>query len=113
MIEPAALLAAYTDALNRYDLDAVEHMFAEDAVYASPGLAHEMRGRKAIMSAFRNYFAEHTDQINEDLDIQVLDSKTVECRWTLRSLKSQRSGVQRVVFNATDQIARIDVSDDP
>ena len=108
----AALLADYTAALNRYDFNAVESMFAESAVYVSPGLNGEIKGRAAIMAAFRSYFAEHADQVNIDEDVRALDANTLQARWRLESSKSKRSGMQIINFNAEGEIQRIAVLDD-
>ena len=105
-------LAAYTAALNRYDLSAVEEMFAEDAIYISPGLHGAIHGRAAIIAAFRSYFAEHVDQVNVDEDARALDAHTLQARWRLESSKSKRSGKQIINFNAEGEIQRIEVLDD-
>ena len=107
-----ALLADYTTALNRYDLGVVADMFAEDAVYVSPGVGGEINGRVAIMSAFKDYFRQHTDQVNRDEDVQQVDENTLQARWHLQSSSSTRSGTQRISFNAAGLIARIEVQDD-
>ena len=108
----AALLVEYTAALNRYDLETVENMFSENAVYVSPGLDGAIHGRAAIMEAFRRYFAEHPDQVNVDEDACVLDANTLQARWRLESSKSKRSGTQIINFNADGEIQRIEVLDD-
>jgi len=105
-------LAAYTAALNRYDLDAVERMFTADAVYVSPGVGGELKGRPTIMAAFRAYFRQHTDQMNKDEDVRLMDEHTLQSRWHLKSAKSNRSGRQRITFTAAGLIARIEVEDD-
>ena len=106
------LLAAYTAALNRYDLDAVAEMFAENAIYISPGLNATLHGRTGIMDAFRAYFAEHADQVNVDEDVHVLDANTLQARWRLQSSKSKRSGTQIIRFDGRGKIKRIEVRDD-
>lgn len=105
-------LAAYTAALNRYDLDAVGDMFAENAVYVSSGLNGEIKGRAAIISAFRSYFAEHIDQVNVDEDMRVLDANRLQAHWRLESSKSKRSGTQIISFDVQGKIQRIEVHDD-
>jgi ketosteroid isomerase-like protein len=105
-------LAAYTAALNRYDLDAVEKMFAEDAVYVSGGVGGEIRTRSSIIQAFHAYFHQHTDQVNLDEDVVQLDECTSISRWQLKSSKSTRSGMQRISFNNQGLIVRIEVEDD-
>jgi ketosteroid isomerase-like protein len=105
-------LAAYTAALNRYDFDAVEAMFAEDAVYISPGIGGEIKTRAAIMAAFRSYFRQHTDQVNIDEDIVLADAQTIRSRWRLKASTSNRSGSQRIYFNTERLIVRIEVEDE-
>ena len=107
-----ARLAQYTTALNRNDLGAVADMFAEDAVYISPGVGGEVNGRAAIMAAFRDYFRQHTDQVNTDEDAHQVDEHTLQSRWRLKSSNSSRSGIQRMVFTAAGLITRIEVEDD-
>ena len=107
-----ALLADYTTALNRYDLGVVADMFAEDAVYVSPGVGGEINGGVAIMSAFKDYFRQHTDQVNRDEDVQQVDENTLQARWHLKFSNSSRSGIQRMVFTAAGLITRIEVEDD-
>ena len=105
-------VAAYTAALNRYDLDAVEQMFAADAIYVSPGLGGEVKGRAAIIAAFRVYFRQHTDQVNTDENVQQIDGHRLQSRWHLKSAKSSRSGRQRMTFTEMGLITRIEVEDD-
>ena len=105
-------LAAYTAVLNRYDLDAVGDMFAENVVYVSLGLNDEIKGRAAIMEVFRSYFAQHTDQVNVDEDMRVLDANRLQARWRLKSSKSKRSGTQIISFDVQGKIIRIEVRDD-
>ena len=113
----AALLAEYTAALNRYDLDAVENMFAENAVYASPGLGGEIAGRSAIMQAFRAYFADHTDQVNVDWNVKVIGNKKIQSAWSLTVTNARtgetvsRQGSQVMTFDVEDRIARVQVLD--
>ncbi len=105
-------LAAYTSALNVYDFDAVEQMFTEDAVYVSGGVGGEIRGRAAIIKAFRDYFHEHKDQVNRDEDVVQLDEHTIQSRWRLQSPTSTRSGKQKLTFSKEGLIGRIEVTDD-
>ncbi len=117
MRNPAALLAEYTAALNRYDLGAVENMFAENAVYVSPGLNGEVTGRTAIMQAFRAYFADHTDQVNVDWNVKVIGNKKIQSDWSLTATKVHtgeavsRQGSQVMTFDGEDRIARVQVLD--
>ena len=112
MIDLAGLLAAYTAALNRFDLDAVAKMFAGDATYDSPGLPAAVDGRAAIMQAFQAYFAAHPDQVNGDEDIRILGPLTLEARWWLVTHGTRRHGTQRIAFDEAGKIKRIEVWDD-
>ena len=112
MRNPVALLNDYTATLNRYDLETVENLFSESAVYVSPGLNGEIKGRAAIMAAFRAYFADHKDQVNWDEDVQQVDGQTLHARWRLQTSKLKRSGMQIISFNAEGEIQRIEVQDD-
>ena len=87
-------------------------MFAENAVYVSSGLNGEIKGRAAIIAAFRSYFAEYVDQVNVDEDMRVLDANRLQAHWRLESSKSKRSGTQIINFNADGEIQRIEVLDD-
>jgi ketosteroid isomerase-like protein len=117
MIDPVALLKKYNDALNAFDLAGVEKMFAEDAVYNSPGLKGEVRGRDHIMRAMREYFLEFDDQISTDESIEAIDPVTAQSIWHLRATSSKtgdklvRSGVGLIRFNSNGLIARVEVSD--
>ena len=108
-------LEAYTAALNRYDFKSIENMFAENAIYISPGLHGALHGREAIMTAFRAYFAEHLDQVNEDKHIRVIGSKDVQSDWSLTATNAgtgkivNRKGTQVMTFNDQGRIALIQV----
>jgi ketosteroid isomerase-like protein len=110
-------VAAYTAALNRYDLEAVGQMFAENAIYISSGLDGAYQGRSAIIAAFRSYFADHTDQINQDKHLKRIGPKDVQSDWVLvttdkRSGKQvSRHGIQVFTFNDEGLIQVVQVMD--
>ena len=110
-------LAAYTAALNRYDLRAVKNMFAENAAYVSPGLNGEIEGRAAIMAAFKTYFAEHVEQVNVDKNVSQISPIKVQSNWSLTATNKRtrkpvaRKGLQVITFNAAGLIAFIQVLD--
>ena len=116
MIDPVALLKEYHAALNSFDLEKVEHMFAEDAVYVSPGLNGEMKGRDAIMQAMATYFAEYADQVSTDERVEQLDQFRVKSIWVLvatsgEGQKIERRGEEIVLFNISGLIESIEVMD--
>jgi ketosteroid isomerase-like protein len=117
MIDPVALLKKYHVALGAFDLDAVEKMFAEDAIYISPGLKGEIKGRGLIMRAMREYFLEFDDQISTDESLEAIDHVTAKSIWHLCATSSKtgekltRSGVETIVFDNNGLINRIKVTD--
>ena len=117
MIDAVALLKNYHAALNAFDLGAVSTMFAEDAVYVSPGLKGELKTRAAIVKSMRDYFAEYTDQVSQDQSIELLDPYTVKSTWSLVATsgksgqKMRRSGVELASFGKNGLLTRVEVRD--
>jgi ketosteroid isomerase-like protein len=111
------LLNAYHAALNDFDLDAVEEMFAADADYVSPGLSGTIHGRAAILKAMRDYFAEYGDQQAFDDEVVELRPLIVQSKWRLMATSSktgngvQRQGREIVRFNEAGLIMRVEVFD--
>ena len=118
MIDAVALLHKYHAALNANDLEKVSAMFADDAVYVSPGLNGEIKGRAAIMQSMRSYFAEFADQISTDESVTLTAPFTVRSFWYLKATSnktgnaSERRGSEFVTFNEESLIIRVEVSDD-
>lgn len=117
MIDPVALLQAYHNALNAFDMRSVEKMFSEDIIYISPSMKSDIKGRSALMLAFRKYFAEFSDQVSRDTKIEILDSRTVKSMWQLDAtsgitgLKSKRQGDEVITFDNNGLIAKVEVKD--
>jgi Domain of unknown function (DUF4440) len=113
VIDPVALLKEYHAALNAFDLKKVEGMFAEDAVYISPGLNGEVRGRIAILNAMRNYFAEYADQISTDESITLSSAFSAEAVWSSSASKGKvrRHGIEKIMFNSSGLIQHVNVLD--
>jgi ketosteroid isomerase-like protein len=117
MIDPVKLLKKYHAALNGFDLDSVAKMFAENAVYISPGLKGEIKGRDLIMHAMREYFLEYDDQISTDESISTIDLTAAKSVWHLSAInsktgkKTMRSGVEIITFDSNNLIVRVEVSD--
>ncbi len=116
-IDPVALLMRYHAALNAYREAEVKPMFAEDAVYVSPGVSGRIAGRAAIMAAFSAYFSEHPDQHAEDERIEMLGPREARAHWRLEATTAStgrrvlRKGVETVRFDEAGLINRIDVED--
>ncbi len=116
-IDPVALLRRYHDALNGYDERTVTAMFAQDAVYVSPGVNGRIAGRDAIIAAFTAYFTEHPDQHSIDEAVTLVAPGTVRSVWrldaTARSTgrRVTRRGTETITFDAAGLIAHVEVRD--
>jgi len=117
--DPVARLIAYHDAISAFDFDAIEPMFAPDAVYDSGGLGGVVSGRGPIMQGFRDYFDAYSDQTSEDTLIETLDELRVRAVWTSTAThrttgeKLLRSGIEITTFNQDGLIVRVEVIDLP
>jgi ketosteroid isomerase-like protein len=117
MIDAVALLKTYHAALNAFELATVQRMFAINAVYVSPGLNGEIMGREKIMAAMQEYFAEFSDQVSVDEEIEQLNDFEVRTIWSLQatSIKTRlhvsRRGEELVTFNSDSKITRVQVRD--
>lgn len=116
-IDPVALLQRYHAALNHYDERTVKAMFAEDAIYVSPGVNGAIAGREAIIAAFTAYFAEHPDQAAIDEAVTLVASDAVHSVWKLEATahstgqRVTRRGTETVTFDANGLIRHVEVSD--
>jgi ketosteroid isomerase-like protein len=106
----------YHDALNRFDFDAIEKMFAEDAEYHSSGIGG-VYGRSNIMDAMRAYFHEFSDQVSSDERLEILSETSVRSHWRLSATtkssgrKVTRQGLETLHFNAKGLIVVVEVQD--
>jgi len=106
----------YHAALNAFDLAAVEQMFSKEAEYHSTGIG-ALRGREAIMAAFKRYFADYSNQVASDDQLYLLSASTVRAEWRLKATSrstgqiSIRKGIETITFDAKGLIRRIDVED--
>lgn len=110
-------LRFYFNALNAFDLKAVEGMFAEDAVYVSSGFGEPIKTRAKIIEAFCDYFAEYDNQVSVDTNIKSIAPKTFISEWRLTATRSktgnilEREGTQVTTFNQGGLIVHIEVRD--
>jgi ketosteroid isomerase-like protein len=110
------LTAEYHDALNRYDFAEIEQMFAEDAEYHSPGIGG-LYGRHDIMAAMKSYFAEFTDQVSSDENLELVAERSVRTQWKLQATTKssgrlvKRQGVETITFNEKGLISVVEVED--
>ncbi len=111
-----SLAHRYFDALNAFDLATAEAMYAEDATYHSRFVG-TLAGRKAIFRAFRQYFAEYSDQSAATESVELFEPNAVRTRWRLTAtarstgLPLVRRGSERITFDANGLIARVEVED--
>jgi uncharacterized protein (TIGR02246 family) len=116
-IDPVALVRRYHAALDAYDASVVGPMFADDAIYSSPGVNGRIEGRDAIIAAFSAYFAEHPDQRAEDDSIEQTGPREARAHWRLRATAAStgaavaRRGLETVSFDAGGLITRVEVED--
>ena len=114
--DPVAWTKRYHAALNAYDPAIVTPMFADDAVYDSPGVG-ALEGRDAIIAAFTRYLDEYADQQAVDDEIVAVGDSAARSRWRLiatsrRSGKRlERCGVETITFSSGGLIARVEVRD--
>ena len=117
IIDPVALLRRYHEALSEYDEGTVAAMFAQDAVYVSPGVNGRIAGRDAIIAAFTAYFAEHPDQHSTDEQVRLVAPGTVRSSWTLAATARStgqpvtRRGTETVTFDRAGLITHVEVTD--
>ncbi len=110
------LTMRYHDALNRFDFDAIEKMFAEDAEYHSSGIGG-LYGRDAVIHAMKAYFNEFSDQVSTDDSLELVNETTVRAHWRLSATtkssgrKVTRQGTETIYYNAKGLIAVVEVQD--
>jgi ketosteroid isomerase-like protein len=112
---PRKRLEEYHAALDRLDFEAIEAMFAPDAVYISNGVG-SLKGRKAILAAFREYFGEYRHEESVDSRIETLGSNEVRSHWRLKARDRsgkviRREGIETVWFSDDGLIVTILVDD--
>jgi uncharacterized protein (TIGR02246 family) len=113
----AALLAAQSDAWTRGDLDAFCSVYADDAIYLSPG--GEVRGRAAVLERYRGRYPDRQAMGTLRLDIEevrpiwgmevlpsddavpgAIHGATVVARWSLTYTdRKEASGRTLLVFH--------------
>jgi ketosteroid isomerase-like protein len=108
-------LEEYHASLDRLDFDSIETMFAPDAVYVSNGVG-SLKGRVAILAAFREYFSEHRHDESVDTKIEALGTNEVRSHWRLQARDRsgrviRREGIETIWFSDDGLIVTILVDD--
>lgn len=116
-VDPVALVERYHAALNHYDAARIAPMFADGAVYVSPGVNGRLEGRERIIAAFSAYFAEYANQHSVDERIERLGPLMARSHWHLHATAGssgkpvQRRGVETVSFDEAGLILKVEVED--
>ena len=116
-LDPVALMERYHAALNHYDAATIAPMFAENAVYVSPGVKGRIEGRDKIIAAFTVYFSEHPDQVGTDDRVERVGPLQVRTHWRTEATSAstgkpvQRRGSQTIIFDERGLILRVEVED--
>lgn len=116
MTDPVDVLRRWHEAINALDFDAIEAFFADDATYGSKKVG-SLRGKEAIMKAFRKYFAEYPDQIAVDDSFEKVGPVAAKSTWHLTATSATsgekliRRGEETIYLNADGKIERVDVTD--
>lgn len=117
MSDPVDVLRRFHDAVNAQDFVAIEGFFADDATYGSVKVG-ALRGKPAILAAFRKYFAEYPDQVAHDESFTKLSETSAKSSWHLEATSATtgekliRRGEETIFLDAEGKIARVDVSDE-
>ncbi len=115
--DPVAALNTYHAALDAHDVDRVETLMAENATYESAAIG-VVRGRDAITSAMRKYFAAHADHHAWDDHVEMIDAKSARAVWQLTAThndsgeKYHRRGQEELTFDDEGKVLRVVVVDE-
>ncbi len=115
--DPVDILRRFHDATNAQDFATIEEFFTEDAVYGSVKVG-ALRGKAAIMNAFRDYFAEYPDQVAHDDAFEKIGPDAARSRWHLTATSTKtgkkliRSGAETIYLNAEGKVERVVVEDE-
>ena len=114
--DPVAAAKRYLDAVNDLDFRVIEDFYAEDAVYGSVKVGG-LKGRDAILAAFRTYFETYPDQQAVDELIEAVSPLAARAVWRLKATNAQtgepliRFGEETITFNAEGKIVSVEVTD--
>jgi len=114
--DPAERLVAYHGAIDRLDFVAIGTMLAADAVYLSNGVG-SLKGRDAIVEAFRDYFARYRHEESVDTQIETIGPREVRSHWKLKARDGEgggfvhRKGTETIWFGDNGEILTVIVND--
>ena len=112
-IEASELTRAYVALSNAHRVELIRQMFAADAIYHSSAVG-EFHGVDAIADMMSSFFARYPDafwlcehfrcaanRVSFDFSLQASDAQS--------GAQLQRSGIERIEFNAQGLITRLEV----
>ena len=115
--DPVETLRRFHDAVNAQDFPTIEDFFADTAEYGSVKVG-ALRGKAAIMQAFRTYFAEYPDQVAHDDTFEQIAPNAARSRWHLTATSTKtgaklvRKGAETIYLDAEGKIERVVVEDE-
>jgi ketosteroid isomerase-like protein len=115
--DPVETLRRFHDAVNAQDFPAIEAFFSENAEYGSVKVG-ALRGKAAIMQAFRIYFAEYPDQVAHDDTFEQLAPNAARSLWHLTATSTKtgaklvRKGAETIYLDGEGRIERVVVEDE-
>jgi ketosteroid isomerase-like protein len=114
--DPVDVQRRWHEAINALDFDAMGAFLADDATYGSRKVG-ALQGKKQILKAFRDYFAEYPDQVAIDDSLEKIGPFAARSTWRLTATSTTtgekliRRGEETLYLNAEGKIERVDVTD--
>ena len=114
--DPAALVIRFHEAINALDFAVIDAFFADNATYAS-GKIGAVKGKPAIMAAFRQYFDEYADQVASDSLVETVSPNAARAVWHLEATSTRtgeplvRDGEETITFDDAGHILKVEVTD--
>lgn len=99
---------AYVNASNAHDVDRIADLLGAEAVYQSTGVGTHV-GADAILAMSRNFFADNPDVRWEGSNYRAISGEGVEFDFTISVQGERHKGVERVFFDASGLICRVEV----
>ena len=107
-LELIARARSYVAASNDHDAARIEPMLADDCVYESSGVGrHE--GLSAIVAMMRDFFAANPKVNWQPSNYRLRDEACVEFDFVIDLGDSTSEGVERLYFDGSGRISRIEV----
>ncbi len=99
---------AYVDASNDHDVERIRTMLSDGATYQSSGVG-EHEGADAIIAMNTTFFAAKPDVHWQPANFRTVEGDGVEFDFVITIGGADSRGVERVFFDDTGQIVRVEV----